>query len=551
MVDSLSNAALAQQISTLVAAWNAREAEFRNWVGGTATGGSNSDGKYPLSDFLGNSSLVSCPAALASSVSGPAVAAANSAAAALASANTAGNSATAATTSATNAGTALTATQVARDLAITAKSNAQTYAANAQAYATSAQTSATAASSSQASASSSASAAASSASSASSSATSAASSAAAAATFNPALYLLKTGGTLSGPINVIAYPAAQDADFMSLRPADYSVGKPGLFFRLNGTAWRLSLWDGASNAGTLNIKATGGVLANGNPVWHTGNFNPTSYLPLSGGTVTGALTVNGGVTVPGTGINGFFSGTGDGASFTTYNTALKVWWGLGMMAYDGTINGYYDARAGTWNVKGGYQVNGNTVWHSGNLSPITWASDITWNTGVNVKVPGESSFDLYTGSQWSVWDGGVGTSAIFVPYGGQVQIGIAGSRGLGVVGNLGVSGAASFTGSITVSSNNVTGGGIVLSDDGDIVDLNNGFCSLRFSAGVAIYSANKGGSSVITLGSNGQINASSAIYASGGRRVPERLDGRGSAGITFSTSGPSGGSDGDIWFVYS
>jgi hypothetical protein len=66
-----------------------------------------------------------------------------------------------------------------------------------------------------------------------------------------------------------------------------------------------------------------------------------------------------------------------------------------------------------------------------------------------------------------------------------------------------------FAGSVTVSSNNATGGGIILADDGDIVDLNTGYLALRFSTGVQIYSGNRGGSPVITLGSNGTVTATS------------------------------------------
>jgi hypothetical protein len=82
-----------------------------------------------------------------------------------------------------------------------------------------------------------------------------------------------------------------------------------------------------------------------------------------------------------------------------------------------------------------------------------------------------------------------------------------------------------LTGNLTVSSGNATGGGIILADDGDIVDLNDAYCSMRFSYGVRIFSANRGGSPVITLGSNGVVtattfngalngNASTASYSS-------------------------------------
>ena len=62
---------------------------------------------------------------------------------------------------------------------------------------------------------------------------------------------------------------------------------------------------------------------------------------------------------------------------------------------------------------------------------------------------------------------------------------------------------ARFYGGIHVSVGNVTGSGIILADDGDIVDLNDGYAAMRFSNGVRIHSGNRTGGAVITLGSNG------------------------------------------------
>ena len=75
--------------------------------------------------------------------------------------------------------------------------------------------------------------------------------------------------------------------------------------------------------------------------------------------------------------------------------------------------------------------------------------------------------------------------------------------------------SATFTNSITVSSANTTGNGIILADDGDIVDLNDGYCSMRFSLGVRVFSGNRGGSAAIRLGNGGDIVASNDITAYG------------------------------------
>jgi hypothetical protein len=85
---------------------------------------------------------------------------------------------------------------------------------------------------------------------------------------------------------------------------------------------------------------------------------------------------------------------------------------------------------------------------------------------------------------------------------------------------------AIFAGGIHVSKGNVSGQGIILADDGDIVDLNDGFCAMRFSSGVRIHSANRGGSAVIRLGNGGNIIANDNITAYGSasdRRLKENV----------------------------
>ena len=73
----------------------------------------------------------------------------------------------------------------------------------------------------------------------------------------------------------------------------------------------------------------------------------------------------------------------------------------------------------------------------------------------------------------------------------------------------------SLSGNLTVSTGNATGGGIILADDGDIVDLNDSFCSMRFTGGVRVFSGNRGGSAAIKLGSGGDIVASNDVTAYG------------------------------------
>lgn len=59
---STTNAQLAVRLANLLHDWQQRESQLREWHGGTLDGGPNGDGRYPLSDGLGNTHLVPCPA---------------------------------------------------------------------------------------------------------------------------------------------------------------------------------------------------------------------------------------------------------------------------------------------------------------------------------------------------------------------------------------------------------------------------------------------------------------------------------------------------------
>ena len=130
---------LTQQITDLIANINTRDATFRDWISGTADGGPNSDGYYPLADAHGKTFSVPCPAKLADMATGPAaisVAAKDGAEAALA-------TATAKAADATDAKTLAEASKVAaiaaRDLAQSHRSHAATHEATARYWAEQAQ----------------------------------------------------------------------------------------------------------------------------------------------------------------------------------------------------------------------------------------------------------------------------------------------------------------------------------------------------------------------------------------------------------------------------
>ncbi|MFM6994229.1 MAG: hypothetical protein ACKOWO_03825 [Sediminibacterium sp.] len=87
-----------------------------------------------------------------------------------------------------------------------------------------------------------------------------------------------------------------------------------------------------------------------------------------------------------------------------------------------------------------------------------------------------------------------------------------------------IGGVKTFSAASTVVNNNLTvngaglsGQGLVLSDDGDIVDMNDGAATFRFAAGIKINNGNKtaGTTNAITLSNSGNINATGSVTASG------------------------------------
>jgi hypothetical protein len=127
----ITNAALAQQISELVTYWRTRDLEFAEWLGGTPTGGPYGDGRYALTDYLGVTQYLYCPAALESGVTSSASSAAVQAALASASKATALIAQAAAEAARDLTLSYRNSAQAARDAAQLAQSNAANNEANA------------------------------------------------------------------------------------------------------------------------------------------------------------------------------------------------------------------------------------------------------------------------------------------------------------------------------------------------------------------------------------------------------------------------------------
>lgn len=85
----------------------------------------------------------------------------------------------------------------------------------------------------------------------------------------------KAGGTISGPVTLTA-------DLTTYRPA--SPGTGVVFLGNSGSKYLF--YDG-----TNYVMPGGQLVVNGSTVWHAGNFNPASYMPVAGGNFTGGIGI--------------------------------------------------------------------------------------------------------------------------------------------------------------------------------------------------------------------------------------------------------------------
>ncbi|MFN3558947.1 MAG: hypothetical protein ACK4UQ_06630 [Brevundimonas sp.] len=246
---SLTNAQLSADIAALLNRVTLWQSQYDAWQGGSATGGPNHDGRYPLTDEAGVARLVYSPAALEAAVAGPRVQAETFAIAAEASRQAAQAASTLASHHEEFAEAARTASQAARDLTKIYRDQVEGMHANVVAYAGSVGANAAISSADRLIVQGLAANAANSASDAASSAGAAALSAANAATFNPALFDAKTDSISSArltgmidpariPVLVSQYPVVSGGGIANLSLLQQSGIGPGtIVATTDGKRW--------------------------------------------------------------------------------------------------------------------------------------------------------------------------------------------------------------------------------------------------------------------------------------------------------------------------
>jgi hypothetical protein len=270
---------------------------------------------------------------------------------------------------------------------------------------------------------------------------------------------------------------------------------------------------------TSATAATGNtiVLRNASGDITAGTVNATTVIANLTGNVTGNVT--GTLTGNATNVSGTVAINNGGTGGSTATSARSNL-GLGTMATQnanavaitgGTISGLgtplalVDGGTGSNNqaqaqTNLGVRVGSDVQPFSNELTAIAAA---TLSTGFYVRAgSGQVTERSIT----------VGTNGLSISNGS----GVSGNPTIDISSTAAIAAASiALTGNLTVSSASATGGGIIFADDGDIVDLNDAWCSFRIANGVRIYSASRGGSSVISLGANGNISANGSITAVG------------------------------------
>ena len=164
-------------------------------------------------------------------------------------------------------------------------------------------------------------------------------------------------------------------------------GNYGAFWRNDGHALYLMLTNSGNQAGTYNSYrpyivefATGTVQINGSSgltVTAGGSIGvrtPSPDYPLD---VNGAARINGNLYLCSHGQSYFGLGTGDGATWATYNVKLHLHYGMAIADVADNINFLIDARLGNFSAKGTvYATKG--IWSDGYMSAkgINTASDV-------------------------------------------------------------------------------------------------------------------------------------------------------------------------------
>jgi len=319
------------------------------------------------------------------------------------------------------------------------------------------------------------------------------------------------------------------------------------------------------------IQNDGNILINGNTVWYAGNVTGVVAVANGGSGATTRISASNSIANFGnlqshttfTDANAvqqwggtFIQGASNCPNFNGNQQHYNMMWSLGS-EYDWGSNQVYAMQmciarnVSTPYIGIRYKEGGNNTANWGSWQKIAaGTADIAGTLDGGSAFIGPSHDISFTTGNWTGEKAGkiqFHSNNLYL----QFTTELIGRNASGTnVFTLNSSGNATFTGNVsgatgtfggnlTVSTGNANGGGIILADDGDIVDLNDGYCAMRFSNGVRIHSGNRTGSAVITLGSNGTVSASTFIGNLTGNVTGNVTGSAGSVAFSNVTSKPT------------
>lgn len=217
-------------------------------------------------------------------------------------------------------------------------------------------------------------------------------------------------GSIAGQFNLVVYPAATSGGAFALR----ANGTDALTMTtagavniptLSGTTGSFSgqitstvatgsapfVVTSTTQVNNLNAQLLGGQLS----TYYAAATSLASYMPLSGGTMTGGLGLHS------TGTNGFYSGTGDAATYALYNFRLGGWNGMALEnlapggTYPSQVVGVIDFRSGTIDMKGGFKVSGASVITENQSITISGDASGTGKTAITLTLANVATAGTY------------------------------------------------------------------------------------------------------------------------------------------------------------
>lgn len=162
----------------------------------------------------------------------------------------------------------------------------------------------------------------------------------------------------SGLIDFKDVSGVSDATIQLSDTGDLIISNANGNISLGNTAANLYIGDGVNSVDII-FEQSGKVRALTGKTLTLGQSDSSvavaSPLTLNSTLTAGTSTFNGNITLPtGAGTNIIKAGTGDGASFTTYNLKINSWWGIGFGDYQDltTVKAYIDCRTGNFGSSG-------------------------------------------------------------------------------------------------------------------------------------------------------------------------------------------------------